>query len=43
MRSYKERAESEGLIAKNFIGDAFSLQMRRSLADYIRDGIWWGR
>ncbi|UEL46413.1 enoyl-ACP reductase FabV [Terrisporobacter hibernicus] len=33
---FKEAAEKEGLIAKNFIGDAFSDQMRDQVIDYIK-------
>ncbi|MGX7023256.1 enoyl-ACP reductase FabV [Vagococcus hydrophili] len=33
---FKEFAEKEGLIAKNFIGDAFSLEMKEQVIDYIK-------
>jgi enoyl-[acyl-carrier protein] reductase/trans-2-enoyl-CoA reductase (NAD+) len=34
---FKQAAEQQGLIAKNFIGDAFSDEMRRQVIDYIRN------
>jgi len=34
---FREQAEQEGYIAKNFVGDAFSPQVRQQVADYIRD------
>lgn len=33
---FREAAEKEGLIAKNFIGDAFSPEMRQQVVDYIK-------
>lgn len=33
---FKQEAEKQGLVAKNFVGDAFSPDMRRSVADYIK-------
>ncbi|MDD7909631.1 trans-2-enoyl-CoA reductase family protein [Pseudovibrio exalbescens] len=33
---FREAAEKEGLIAKNFIGDAFSPAMRQGVVDYIK-------
>lgn len=33
--AFREAAESAGLIARNFIGDAFSDEMRRQVTDYI--------
>jgi enoyl-[acyl-carrier protein] reductase/trans-2-enoyl-CoA reductase (NAD+) len=34
---FKEEAEKEGLIAKNFIGDAFSDEMRKQVIEYIKE------
>ncbi|RUA08410.1 MAG: enoyl-[acyl-carrier-protein] reductase FabV [Fusobacteria bacterium] len=34
---FKEAAEKEGLIAKNFIGDAFSHEMRADVIKYIKE------
>jgi len=34
---FKEAAEKEGLIAKNFIGDAFSHEMRDQVIKYIKE------
>lgn len=34
---FREEAEKEGLIAKNFIGDAFSDEMRRDVIKYIKE------
>lgn len=34
---FKEQAEKEGLIAKNFIGDAFSHEMRDEVIKYIKE------
>ncbi len=34
---FSHLAKKEGLIARNFVGDAFSPAMRRTIADYIRD------
>jgi enoyl-[acyl-carrier protein] reductase/trans-2-enoyl-CoA reductase (NAD+) len=34
---FKEEAEKEGLIAKNFIGDAFSDEMRKQVIQYIKE------
>ncbi|MCK5780363.1 MAG: trans-2-enoyl-CoA reductase family protein [Psychrilyobacter sp.] len=34
---FKDEAEKEGLIAKNFIGDAFSHDMRKDVIDYIKN------
>jgi len=34
---FKEEAEKEGLIAKNFIGDAFSHDMRKNVIEYIKN------
>lgn len=34
---FKEFAEKEGLIAKNFIGDAFSLEMKEQVISYIKE------
>lgn len=34
---FKEEAEKEGLIAKNFIGDAFTDEMRDEVISYIKD------
>ncbi|MFW2490310.1 enoyl-ACP reductase FabV [Clostridium chromiireducens] len=33
---FKEFAEKEGLIAKNFIGDAFSYEVKANVIDYIK-------
>ncbi|MGB6129027.1 MAG: enoyl-ACP reductase FabV [Psychrilyobacter sp.] len=33
---FKEAAEKEGLVAKNFIGDAFSHEMRKEVIEYIK-------
>lgn len=33
---FKEFAEKEGLTAKNFIGDAFSLEMKEQVIEYIK-------
>ncbi|MTI17132.1 trans-2-enoyl-CoA reductase family protein [Rhodobacteraceae bacterium RKSG542] len=35
--TFREEAEKEGLIAKNFIGDAFSPDMRRQVVEYIKN------
>lgn len=34
---FREFAEQEGLIAKNFIGDAFSLEMKEEVIKYIKE------
>ncbi|PSW21230.1 enoyl-[acyl-carrier-protein] reductase FabV [Photobacterium sanctipauli] len=34
---FREAAEKEGRIAKNFVGDAFSPAVRQQVVDYIRD------
>nr|WP_321458307.1 enoyl-ACP reductase FabV [uncultured Cohaesibacter sp.] len=34
--TFQQEAEKEGLIAKNFVGDAFSPDMRRAVVDYIK-------
>lgn len=34
---FKEAAEKEGLVAKNFIGDAFSNEMRKEVTQYIKE------
>ncbi|MEG0731516.1 MAG: trans-2-enoyl-CoA reductase family protein [Vagococcus sp.] len=34
---FREFAEKEGLIAKNFIGDAFSLEMKEQVISYIKE------
>lgn len=34
---FREFAEREGLIAKNFIGDAFSSEMKKAVIDYIKN------
>jgi enoyl-[acyl-carrier protein] reductase/trans-2-enoyl-CoA reductase (NAD+) len=34
---FKEEAEKEGLIAKNFIGDAFSMEMKEEVVKYIKE------
>lgn len=34
---FKKAAEQQGLIAKNFIGDAFTDEMRRQIVSYIRN------
>lgn len=34
---FKELAESKGRIAKNFVGDAFSNDMKKSVIDYIKE------
>jgi enoyl-[acyl-carrier protein] reductase/trans-2-enoyl-CoA reductase (NAD+) len=34
---FKEHAEKEGLITKNFIGDAFSHEMRKEVIEYIKN------
>lgn len=34
---FKKAAEKEGLIAKNFIGDAFSNEMRNQVINYIKE------
>ena len=34
---FREEAEKAGLIAKNFVGDAFSDELRREVIDYVRD------
>ncbi|MDR5658518.1 trans-2-enoyl-CoA reductase family protein [Serpentinicella sp. ANB-PHB4] len=34
---FKEAAEKEGLVAKNFIGDAFSDEMREEVIKYIKE------
>jgi len=33
---FREEAENNGLIGKNFVGDAFSVQMRQQVIDYIK-------
>ncbi|WED24050.1 trans-2-enoyl-CoA reductase family protein [Vibrio sp. JC009] len=33
---FRQEAEKEGLIAKNFVGDAFSADMREKVIDYIK-------
>ncbi|ERJ11827.1 enoyl-ACP reductase FabV [Haloplasma contractile] len=33
---FKQKAEQEGLVAKNFIGDAFSNEMKDQVIDYIK-------
>lgn len=33
---FKEFAENDGLIAKNFIGDAYSIEMKLAVIDYIK-------
>ncbi|WP_432459886.1 enoyl-ACP reductase FabV [Agarivorans sp. QJM3NY_25] len=33
---FRQQAEAKGLIAKNFVGDAFSAQMREQVIDYIK-------
>lgn len=35
--AFKEQAEKEGLVAKNFIGDAFSLEMKDEVVKYIKE------
>lgn len=35
--AFREAAEKEGRIAKNFVGDAFSPQVRQQVADYIKE------
>lgn len=35
--AFKEAAEKEGLIAKNFIGDAFSNEMKEEVIKYIKE------
>lgn len=34
---FREFAEKEGLIAKNFIGDAYGLEMKEQVIDYIKE------
>ena len=34
--NFSRQAEKEGLIAKNFVGDAFGKEMRRKVVDYIK-------
>ncbi|MGF2053573.1 enoyl-ACP reductase FabV [Vagococcus fluvialis] len=34
---FREFAEKEGLIAKNFIGDAYSLEMKETVINYIKE------
>lgn len=34
---FRQEAEKEGLIAKNFVGDAFSNDMKQQVIDYIKD------
>lgn len=34
---FREFAEKEGLIAKNFIGDAYSLEMKEAVINYIKE------
>ncbi|WP_321501990.1 enoyl-ACP reductase FabV [Breoghania sp.] len=34
--NFSRQAEEEGLIARNFVGDAFSTEMRREVVDYIK-------
>ncbi|WP_053598075.1 hypothetical protein [Bacillus sp. FJAT-18017] len=34
---FKEEAEKEGLMAKNFIGDAFSNEMKEAVIEYIKN------
>lgn len=34
---FRQEAEKKGLIAKNFVGDAFSAEMRQNVIDYIKD------
>lgn len=34
---FKEKAEEKGLIAKNFIGDAFSMEMKDEVVKYIKE------
>ena len=34
---FKEEAEKKGLIAKNFIGDAFSNEMKEAVIEYIKN------
>ncbi len=34
---FRQEAEKEGLIAKNFVGDAFSADMRKQVIDYIKN------
>lgn len=35
--AFREAAEKEGRIAKNFVGDAFSSELRQQVAEFIRD------
>lgn len=35
--AFKEAAEKEGLVAKNFIGDAFSFEMKDQVIEYIKE------
>ncbi len=35
--AFKEAAEQEGLVAKNFIGDAFSTEMKDAVVKYIKE------
>ncbi|MGV1004737.1 MAG: enoyl-ACP reductase FabV [Candidatus Nanopelagicales bacterium] len=34
---FREQAEAAGLVAKNFIGDAFSTEMKQQVIDYIKN------
>ena len=34
--SFEKEAKKEGLIAKNFVGDAFSPEVRKSVVDFIK-------
>ncbi len=34
---FRQEAEKEGLVAKNFVGDAFSAEMRSQVIDYIKN------
>ncbi len=34
---FRQEAEKQGLIAKNFVGDAFSADMRNQVVDYIKN------
>ncbi|MGO4937753.1 enoyl-ACP reductase FabV [Fundicoccus sp. Sow4_H7] len=34
---FKQFAEAEGLVAKNFVGDAFSHEMKQEVIDYIKE------
>jgi len=35
--AFKEEAENEGLVAKNFVGDAFSMEMKDEVIKYIKE------